>query len=250
MRNVQRVRPDFDTSIASRRIMRTVISTYGRETSVPSTSMIDCPRGRTGAAISRPLRNWLLTSPSMRDAAAAQARSLRSHRRATVVGLADTRARPVAARQSSRSSMGRSRIRGTPSSRYRPCPRLTIAVKKRMVVPELADEQVGLTWNQESEFALRLTATSGFGTSPNRAGPRSPASARRSTITSVSSLRSAPRTSHACPCSQASAASTSARLVMLFDPGTRTVAVGGRVSGLIASLSGYDGIERHSGYRS
>jgi hypothetical protein len=30
---------------------------------------------------------------------------------------------------------------------------------------------------------------------------------------------------------------------MLFDPGTRTVAFGDRVSGLISSLSGYDGIE-------
>jgi hypothetical protein len=42
---------------------------------------------------------------------------------------------------------------------------------------------------------------------------------------------------------QESAASTSARFVMLFDPGTRTVAVGGRLSGVTSSLSGYGGID-------
>src|SRR4051794_19744549 len=55
-------------------------------------------------------------------------------------------------------------------------------------------------------------------------------------MTSVSSLRKAPCSSQPTP---DSAASTSARLVMLFDPGTFTAACGGFVSGTISNCAGY-----------
>src|SRR6516225_4842972 len=57
-------------------------------------------------------------------------------------------------------------------------------------------------------------------------------------MTAVSSECSAPLRLHPFG-PAASAASTSARLVMLFDPGTRTVAAGGLVSGAISIRSGY-----------
>src|SRR5262245_22795674 len=57
-------------------------------------------------------------------------------------------------------------------------------------------------------------------------------------MTSVSSLRKAPRREQGAT-RAVSAASTRARLVMLFDPGTVTVARGGRVTGSMASFSGY-----------
>ena len=70
-----------------------------------------------GAAISRPLRNWLLTSPRTANVAAAQAVGLDDHRRTAVARLAVGVGRRAGRRASSRSSIGRSRIRGTPSSR-------------------------------------------------------------------------------------------------------------------------------------
>src|SRR5439155_9568883 len=63
-----------------------------------------------------------------------------------------------------------------------------------------------------------------------------PSRSSDSIITSVSSLLSAFATALS---NSLSAASTSARFVMLLLPGTRTVAAGGFVSGFTSSLSGY-----------
>ncbi|MNC90468.1 hypothetical protein D3C83_65690 [compost metagenome] len=54
--------PSRATSMPKRRIMFNVISTYGFETSSPSTLMtVFSPV--SGKAISNPVRNWLDTSP-------------------------------------------------------------------------------------------------------------------------------------------------------------------------------------------
>ena len=137
-------------------------------------------------------------------------------------------------RTSSRSRIGRSRIRGTPSRRYRPSPKLTIAVRNRIVVPEFATnnsaDRAGMTRPVSfSATATRFAAQSARTSKPSRVSD--------STITSVSSLRSAPSRTHG-PFRLASAASTSARLVMLLLPGTVTVADGGFASGTTSSSGG------------
>src|SRR5207248_131343 len=66
-----------------------------------------------------------------------------------------------------------------------------------------------------------------------------PSARKASIMTSVSSLRRAPRRTQAKPFAD-SAASTRARLVMLLEPGTRIVAIGGCFRGTIVSVSGKD----------
>src|SRR5262245_39025391 len=120
--------------------------------------------------------------------------------------------------------MGRSRIRGTPSRRNRPLPSATIAVKNRIVVPELATnnsaDEAGI--NSGDSF---VTETDGGGPAQS-ADTRNPSARRQLNITIVSSLHRTPQSScgEDCP---VRAANTIARFVMLFDPGTRAVAFGG-----------------------
>src|SRR3954470_22245674 len=72
-----------------------------------------------------------------------------------------------------------------------------------------------------------------------------PRSCRHSTITWVSSLQSAPEITDS---PSANAASTSARFVMLFEPGTAMDARTGSVSGTISMHSGIGMIAAHLPY--
>ena len=109
--------------------------------------------------------------------------------------------------------MGRSRIRGTPSSRYRPWPSATMAVRSCMLVPELATNRSA--W---SAGMIRLVgglrtrisdvAQSGLMRKPRRRKP--------STMTSVSSHCNAPSRTVSLVNEAVSAARTRARFVMLF----------------------------------
>ena len=66
---------------------------------------------------SRPLRNWLLTSPLDPDAAARQARSASTMTGGQPLSEFAVASTPELARASSRSWMGRSRMRAMPSRR-------------------------------------------------------------------------------------------------------------------------------------
>src|SRR5205807_1155856 len=102
---------------------------------------------------------------------------------------------------------------------------LTIAVRKRMVVPEFAT-------NKSAEVA-GMTRASGTGAivivgeSAFQSGRTSnPSLFRQPIITSVSSLRKAPLIVQDRVLAD-SAAKTNARFVMLFDPGTFTLPLTG-----------------------
>ena len=112
-------------------------------------------------------------------------------------------------------------MRGTPLSRYTPLPRHTIAVRKRAAVPALATNSssgsasvppFGSLPPQPLTVSMRLAATSGSAATSTS----TPSRCMQSVIASVSSLHSAPL-SVTIPV--AWAASTRARLVMLFEPG-------------------------------
>ncbi len=109
--------------------------------------------------------------------------------------------------------MGRWRIRGAPSMRNVPCPKLTRAVRNRMEVPLLAADKSAVSAGIcPPHPRTRIVLCAGSWTT----GP--PSFAKASAMTRVSSLSRAPVNRDS---PSASAAQTIARLVRLFDPGGR-----------------------------
>lgn len=109
--------------------------------------------------------------------------------------------------------MGRSRMRGTPSSRYVPATPDNAAVRNRMVVPLFAQKRsADDLGNRPPPPVSSIDARS----KSTRAS--SPSVRSASTMTRVSSLSRAPRRCER-PC--AKAAQISARFVILFEPGGR-----------------------------
>ena len=109
--------------------------------------------------------------------------------------------------------IGRCRILAVPSSRKSPCPSVAMAVKNRTVVPLLPTNRsapfLGIRPPQPS---TRIVARSVSWSTT------SPSWRKASPINRVSSLSSAPASVDV---PSASAAQTSARFVMLFEPGGR-----------------------------
>ena len=177
-------------------------------------SQLDRCARRAGAAINRPLRNWLEMSPRTVARAAGQSVGVDHDRRAAVAGFA-------------------LRVRAELPQRIeqianRPLAHPRDAVEPERAVPErhqrrekphrraaVGTEQVGFDRRNPAGRARRPPAF-GRRRCDATAIPSSPSAA---IITRVSSLSSAPRSVDA---PSASAAHTSARLVMLFDPGGRT----------------------------
>ena len=168
-----------------------------------------------GAASSRPLRNWLETSP--RTVAVPPGRPLAwiDNRRAAVVVLAP--------------GIGAELVEGVEQIADRPLAHAGDAVEAERAVAERrqrgeeADRRAAVG---DRTGRLRARESGRRAVDDERACPSSrrlrlaiPSGARLSIITRVSSLSSAP-VSVETP--SASAAQTRARLVMLFDPGGRT----------------------------
>ena len=132
---------------------------------------------------------------------------------------------------SMRSEMGRSRIRGVPSNSTQPLPSVLAAVRNRALVPEfwMSRERPGSFRSPSSPETVHGSWETSIG---------HPSAARASIITRVSSLSSP-------PCSRLSpwarAATNSARLVRLLEPGTRTTASSGP-RGATTSESGRGGL--------
>ena len=93
---------------------RTVIATNGSETRLPSTSSVVAARA-SGAAISSAEIGWLLRPPETSSAPPARPRPQMVNGMRTGWPAALMRA-PCAARAASNSSIGRSRMRGAPST--------------------------------------------------------------------------------------------------------------------------------------
>src|SRR4051812_4441831 len=104
-----------------------------------------------------------------------------------------------------------------------------------MVVPELATNR-SAKGEGMSEAPPGKTVTNGSGVA-HPASTAKPSCRSASIMTSVSSLRNQSKTLTSRE-RQHRAARTRARLVMLLEPGTRTVARGGRSSGRMGSFSG------------
>ena len=188
------------------------------------------PRGHNGAGISSAETNCEETAASIRAAPPSTPPSptsistgghplFRSARTAT----------PSAANASSSGPTGRSRIRWLPSSRNRPRPRVRKPSRKRIAVPappaSSSRPRAGMAPARPST-TIRA-ADSSMATSK----PSVPSAAA---IRRVSSLRPAPEIVER---PSAIAASSSARLVMLLEPGTLTAASNGCRSGTISISS-------------
>src|SRR5262245_27153359 len=111
-----------------------------------------------------------------------------------------------------------------------------MAVRKRMVVPEPSTKRSADSAGMVESSSLELTQTSVSGHSVRT---RKPSVRKQSIITSVSSQRGTPRNAHAFPLDD-NADNTSARFVILLEPGTAIVALGGLSSGSIVRDSGKD----------
>ena len=122
--------------------------------------------------------------------------------------------RRVGSSASSRSPIGRSRMRFTPSSRNEPCPSVQKAREKANRRAAIADKQLGGGWR---ECVRRGPARPACGRR-RCTSTRMPSCPSAAIITRVSSLSSAP-VNVLSP--WASAAQTRARLVMLLEPGGR-----------------------------
>ena len=237
MRNVPVV-STFNVHIPNCRIIASVISTYGSETNRPFNLNRDVSRVRNGAAISNPLRNWLLilavnvtsvlhARPVVRPQPAGTHFRLRfSHR--YPVGSA----RQASPRWAARAFAARRRV-DSALSKLRPWPSgnaWSCRSCRRTNPPDA----------QECSHCLVCGSGPGYpdSCSSSRPEPRMPS--RRKAVHHDLRVFATQRPAEPWqPFSVvASAASTSARFVMLLLPGTVTVADGGFASGVIASSAG------------
>jgi len=198
-------------SIPNALMIARVMSTNGLDTSLPVTWMATGPSA-AAADISRAERYWLDTVPlTVTEPPFRPEVSTRTGGHPVPASL---RARtPRAARPSSRSWIGRSRIRGAPSMRYRPCPAATRAVMNRVAVPDspvLSSFGPGGTVPPQPETVMRQRVSS--------TATAMPSAASASAQTRVSSDRPTPSSTDS---PWARAATMSARFVMLRDPGGR-----------------------------
>ena len=115
----RRIRRPVSTSTPNARITASVIRTYGCDTSGPSIASSTGERA-AGAAISRPLRNWLEMSPRTVAVPPGKSVGVDDHRRAAVVVFArSVRAQLVRARRASRRSAARASARRRPAETSR-----------------------------------------------------------------------------------------------------------------------------------
>ena len=170
------------------------------------------------AASARPLANWLDVPPWIRT----RPPPMPCERMTTggqSPGLSAVASTPSARRASSRSPIGRCRIRAVPSSRYVPCPSPQTAARNRIVVPLAAQSIVAAGAGIAPAVPSSRITPAG-----QSAWSETPSAASPAAITRVSWLSSTP-VSRLGP--RASAAQTSARLVMLFEPGGRALPLTG-----------------------
>ena len=197
------------------------MSRYGRLTA-DVVSLASSPW--TAPVSSKPDRNWLDTSAASPMPAARMGPVSRSGSRPG--SPSSSTVTPMARKASIWSSIGRSRIWGSASTTTGAAPRATAGVRKRAVVPD---------WRTSIDVSMPGSSPpqpSTVTVSATRSISREmPSSARAANIASVSSAKSTPR-SVVSP--SASAAATSARFVMLFEPGRVIVVSGGAVSGVIS----------------
>ncbi len=198
-----------------------VMSTYGCDTRSPCTSISTALLER-GAAISRPLRNWLETLPAIVVFPPAT-----PFERSVTGGQSVPRSQATSTSSCcsalTRSPIGRSRMRSLPSSRYSPSPRAHNAVRNRMLVPLFSSHRSAVA------LGIRPPCPSTCNVHASRSCSTSKPSRRRlSTMTRVSSLS---RTPFSVVVPDDSAATTSARLVRLFEPGGRIVPRTGSATG-------------------
>ena len=187
-----------------------VMSTYGREISSPSMLTRTSARS-SGNACSSPVRNWLDTSPRMRTGAACGVpgpmRTAESHR-----PVRNGCRRPaVAARRRGRRSDARAsaaRRRRDSCRREREC-----GHQRAHRQSGQAEVQIGRLPGKHAAGAVELVALLAA------SRPSMPSARSASSITRVSSDSSSP-VSVVVP--RASAASSSVRLEMLFEPGNAT----------------------------
>ena len=199
-----------------------VIATYGLEISSPTTSIESAAPRRdasSGSAISSADRNWLDTSPrtatrSGADGASSSPGRIASGGKPGVARDSGCRRRACAARRRGRRSAARaSAARRRARSRRRPTP--ATAVSGRNAVPGVAEEQLRRA-HRKRAAAARARRNRGCRAARPRA---TPSVASASSIRSTSSASSSPQTRVG---PSASAASSSVRLEMLFDPGSAT----------------------------
>ena len=187
----------------------------------------------------RALKNWLETSPRTKTSPPESplASMVTGGQPVPRSDVARDR-RPL--RATSRSDTGRSRIRGVPSRWKVPTPVASIAVRKRRLVPEFARYREA---DRDGMFAAQpwiVMAAESMSCTTSMPSARSAV-----IITCVSSQSRAPR--RMVP-PLAMAATTRARFVRLFDPGTRaTASRGGVFQGSIVISAGYSAVDMRSG---
>ena len=185
-------------------------------------------RRQHGAASSRPERNWLDTSPSMATAAARPAVRLDDDREMPGVALFDDRTPSVAQRVDAGRPSAAPRSCGSPSSRKRPWPTASIGSKNRAVVPDCRASRSASVAGISPSVAVH---DDDLGVAVDVELARRGAQAVEHRLGVVGEQHAAKR---ARPVGRARRR-TSARFVMLFEPGTGCRRRAAPTSGWIAA---------------